>query len=67
MINTIITVSIILEESRDQFIKDIPSDIFYNILNYTLNDTVELNLQLVAFYDYITELLEFYKVLKEDI
>ncbi len=67
MINIIIVVFIILEELRDQFTKGIPSDVLYNILDCTLNDIVELDLQLAVFYDYIVELLELCKVSKEDI
>jgi len=67
LINIIIVVFIILEELRDQFTKGIPSDVLYNILDCTLNDIVELDLQLAVFYDYIVELLELCKVSKEDI
>jgi len=67
LINIIIVVFIILEELRDQFTKGIPSDVLYNILDCTLNDIVELDLQFAVFYDYIIELLELCKVSKEDI
>ncbi len=56
-----------LKELRNQFAKDILSDILCSILDYTLNDIVELDLRLAVFYDYIVELLEFRKVSKEDI
>ena len=67
MINIVITISIILKELQDQFIKDILSDIFYNILDYILNDIIELNLRLTIFYNYIIELPELCKILKKDI
>ncbi len=67
LINIIIVVFIILKELWDQLTKDILSDVFYNILDYILNDIVELDLWLAIFYDYIAELLEFYKVSKKDI
>ncbi len=67
MINIVITISIILKELQDQFIKDILSDIFYNILDYILNDIIELDSRLAVFYDYIVELLKLRKVLKKDI
>ncbi len=59
--------SIILEKLRDQFIKDISSDIFHNILDYILNNIVELDPRLAVFCDYIAELPEFCKVLEKDI
>ncbi len=52
----IITIFIISEEFRDQFAKNILSDVFYNILNYILNDIAELDLRLIIFYNYIAEL-----------
>ena len=42
-------------------------NIFYNILNYILNDIVELDLRLTVFYNYIAELLELHKISKKDI
>ena len=63
----IIVISIILEELRDQFVKDILFNVFYDILDYILNDIVELDLRLTIFCDYIVELLELCKVLEEDI
>ncbi len=65
--DAIIAVFYILEEFQDQFVKNIPFNVFYNILNYILNDIIELNFRLTTFYNYIIELLELYKVLKEDI
>ncbi len=44
LINTVIAVFIILKKLRDQFVKDILSDVFRNILNYILDDTIKLNL-----------------------
>ncbi len=67
MTDVTIAVSIISKKFWNQFVKDISFDILYGILDYILNDTTELDLRLTVFYDYITELLEFYKVLKEDI
>ncbi len=58
---------IIPEEFRDQFVKDILFDILYNILDCILDDIIKLDLRLTVFYDYIAELLEFYKVSEEDI
>jgi len=63
----IITVFIILEELRDQLIKNTSFDILYNILDCILNDIIELDLRLTVFRNYITELSEFYKVLEKDI
>ncbi len=65
--NTIITTSIISEKPRDQLAKDIPSDVFYNILDYILDNIVELDFRLTIFYNYIAELLKLRKILKEDI
>ncbi len=67
LINVIIAVFIILEKLPDQLVKNIPSDVFYNILDYILNNIVKLNLRLTVFYNDIAEFPEFYKVLKEDI
>ncbi len=67
LINTVITTFIIPKEPRNQLAKDILSDIFYNILDYILDNIIELDLQLAAFYNYIVKLLEFRKVSKEDI
>ncbi len=47
--DVIITTFIIPEKPWDQLAKDTPSNIFYNILNYILNDTTELNPRLTAF------------------
>ncbi len=55
------------EELRDQFAKDTPFDVFYGILDYILNDIVELDSRLAVFYNYIAELLELCKVSEEDI
>jgi len=44
LINTVIAVFIILKKLRDQFVKDILFDVFRNILNYILDDTIKLNL-----------------------
>jgi len=57
--DTIITTLYIPEESRDQFVKNISFNVFYSILNYTLNDIIELDLRLIVFYNYIAELLRF--------
>ncbi len=67
MTDIIITVFIILEELRDQLIKNTSFDILYNILDCILNDIIELDLRLTVFRNYITELSEFYKVLEKDI
>ena len=63
----VIAVSIILKKFRDQFAKDILSNVFRNILDCTLNNIIELDLQLAAFYNYIVELPELYKVSEKDI
>ncbi len=67
MTDTIIIASIISEELWNQLAKNISFDVFYNILNYTLNDIIELNPRLTVFCNYIAELLELYKVSKKDI
>ncbi len=56
-----------LKEFQNQFAKDTPSDIFYSILDCILNDIIELNPRLAAFYNYIAKLPELYKVLEENI
>ncbi len=65
--NIIIAAFIISKELRDQLAKDILFNVFYNILDYILNDIVELDPRLTAFYNYIVKLLKLYKISKEDI
>ncbi len=67
MTDIAITAFYISEEPRNQLAKDTLFDVFYNILNCTLNDIIELDPRLTAFCNYIAESPEFYKVSKEDI
>ena len=65
--NIIIAAFIISKELRDQLAKDILFNVFYNILDYILNDIVELDPRLATFCNYIVKLPEFYKVSEKDI
>ncbi len=62
-----IAASIILKEPRDQFVKNIPSNVLRGILDYTLDDIAELDPRLAVFYDYIAELSKLCKVLEKNI
>ncbi len=65
--NIILITFYLLEESYNQLVKDIPSEVLYNILDYILDNTIELEPHLTAFRYYIVELLELRRVSKEDI
>ena len=67
LINTILTVSYLLEKLYDQLAKNILSEVLRGILNYILNNTIELEPYLTVFRRYIAELLELHYVLKKDI